>query len=154
MVGLIDISPVVNTVPVGEQEVEVYGVSIAGIAALFIRFPDIRRIMAGKVDDLDPWSLAQEFGPDVIAAVIAAGTGAPGSREAEEVAAGLGTETQIAFLDMIYHLTVPGGLKPFLKRLEGYVTVLGEGPPAKAARGARGRSGKKRASKSRKPSKV
>ena len=33
MVGLVDISPAMNTVPVGEQKVEVYGVSITEVDA-------------------------------------------------------------------------------------------------------------------------
>ena len=81
-----------------------------------------------------------------------AGTGAPANSKAEGVASKLGMEIQVAFLDMIYRLTVPGGLKPFLVRLESYMGVLEASLPKDAVRGG-GRSGKKRASKSRKVSK-
>ena len=113
MVGLVDIAPAVETVPVGDLEVAVYGVSVHGIADLLRRFPELRKLFMGKLDKAEHLI---DLGPDIVVAIIAAGTGAPGDKPAEDVARRLGIEAQIAFLDAILRLTMPGGLGPFVER--------------------------------------
>ena len=143
MVGLVDIAPAVESVPVGDQEIAVYGVSVHGIADLLRRFRELRELFAGRVDK--PEHLI-DLGPDIVVAIIAAGTGAPGDKPAEDVARRLGVEVQMAFLEAILRLTMPGGLGPFVERLERLGVLVGvEGDEPGAAP-----SGKKRASRSRK----
>ncbi|HDZ74372.1 MAG TPA: hypothetical protein ENH55_16735 [Aurantimonas coralicida] len=143
MVGLIDIAPAVETVPVGDKDVAVYGVSVHGIADLLRRFPELSKLFTGKLDK--PEHLI-DLGPDIVVAIIAAGTGAPGDNAAEDVARRLGVEVQIAFLDAILRLTMPGGLGPFAERLARLGVLFGveDDKPGAAP------SGKKRASRSRK----
>lgn len=153
MPSLLDIAPVGETVRVGDQEIPVYGISVAGVAVLLGRFPDLGRLMTGRVEDLDAGALLRDFGPAIVAAVIAAGTGDPGNEKAEAVASRLGIETQLDFLDKILRLTMPNGVDPFVARLERYMAILDSPLPGEAPARGGGRSGKDRASKSRKRSK-
>ena len=77
MVGLVDIAPITSSVVIRGQDIIITGVSARGIALLLARFPELRAVITGRevaMDDL------LKLGGDVIAAIIAAGTGAPGSR--------------------------------------------------------------------------
>ena len=77
MVGLVDIAPVTSTVFIRGHDITITGVSARGIAHLLARFPELRALMTGRevaFGDL------LKLGGDVIAAIIAAGTGSPGTR--------------------------------------------------------------------------
>lgn len=146
MVGLVDIALAVVTVTAGEQKVPVTGVSVHGVANLIGRFPELRMLMTGK--SVDAGRLI-ELGPDVVVAIIAAGTGAPGDEPAEEAARRQPIEVQADFLEAILKVTLPGGLGPLVERLErlGVLLKVEDDKPGAAP------SGKKRASKSRRRSK-
>jgi hypothetical protein len=121
MVGLLDIAPAVETVIVRGSKVPVPGVSAAGIANLLGRFPELRRMFTGnevKVEAL------QEVGGALVAAIIAAGTGTPGNEEAEKVAAALSVDEQADLLEAILKATMPGGVGPFVEKLERIGAVL------------------------------
>ena len=82
MVGLVDIAPATERVTVRGQEVEVFGVSAAGVAQLLARFPDLRKLFSGREVGADE---IMDVGGDLVAAIIAAGTGdlhPPASNEA------------------------------------------------------------------------
>lgn len=124
MVGLLDIVNVPETVMVREVPVPVHGVSVRGIAHLMTQFPEIREVLGGRQVDVTPELLVNRA-PRAIAAVIAAGCGMPGDPQAEEVAAGLGVDEQLELITAIIRKTLPGGLSPFLKRLESLTKGLG-----------------------------
>ncbi len=145
MVGLVDIAPAVAKVTVGKDEVPVYGVSAHGLAHLFGQFPELRALVMGKSVDVDR---LVKLGPDVVVSIIAAGCGAPGEAEHEEAARRLPVEVQVDFLEAILRVTLPGGLPPLAARLNRLASAAGVKPAGEAVR-----SGKARASSSRKRSK-
>ena len=114
MVGLVDIAPVTSTILVRGQDITITGVSARGIALLLARFPELRAVITGRevaMDDL------LKLGGDVIAAIIAAGTGSPGDNDAEQAADNLTLEEQADLLASIVELTMPRGLGPLVEKL-------------------------------------
>lgn len=142
MAGLLDIAPAVEAVEIRGNAVDVYGVSVKGIAYLLQRFPELRMMMSGK--SVDPEALLA-VGGDAVAAIIAAGTGYPGDKQAEEIAGKLALDEQADLLAAIVKLTMPGGIGPFVQKLNGLGLVLSAEGEA---------SGGAQATKSRKPSKA
>src|SRR5487761_448403 len=99
--SLLDIGPQSEMVPVGEEKLNVYGVSAKGIFSLLTRFPQLRTWFAGQAGQkLDIGQLVAEL-PDGIAAIIAAGCGLPGNPAAEEAAAAMAVESQLDILEAI-----------------------------------------------------
>jgi hypothetical protein len=121
MVGLIDIAPSVETVPVQGASVQVYGVSASGLALLLSRFPDLRKLMTGM--EVDTTQLLA-IGGEAVAAIIAAGCGHPGDENAEAVAAKLSLDSQADFLTAILRLTLPKGIGPFVSKLTALSGLL------------------------------
>lgn len=114
MVGLVDIAPITSSVAIRGQDITITGVSARGIASLLARFPELRALMTGREVALDE---LLKLGGDVIAAIIAAGTGAPGDAQAEAAAENLTLEEQADLLAAIVELTMPRGLGPLVERL-------------------------------------
>ncbi|MGR3593101.1 MAG: phage pre-tape measure protein [Limimaricola soesokkakensis] len=122
MVGLVDIASASATVTIRGQAVEVHGVSASSIAHLLGRFPDLRRLFSGRdvaVEDM------MAMGGEIVAAVIAAGTGATGDPEAERAADRLSVDEQADLLIEIARVTLPGGVGPFVEKLTGAGGALG-----------------------------
>ena len=115
MAGLLDIAPASEQVMVRGTAVEVTGISVKGIASLLGRFPQLQQLIQGGQLEVDS---LMELSGDMVAAIIAAGTGMPGHPVAEEKAASLGLEIQADLLEAIIRQTLPGGLGPFVARLE------------------------------------
>jgi hypothetical protein len=118
MVSLLEIADLKKTVTVRGADVAVFGVSAQGIAHLFNTFPELRVMMSGRRDSITPDSIVQ-FAPAAIAAIIAAGTGNVGDKDAEAVAARLTLGEQLNLLSAIFELTFPQGVGPFVEQLEG-----------------------------------
>jgi hypothetical protein len=116
MASLLDIAPSSATVTLRGTEVAVPGISAAGLATLMRRFPAISDLLTGKGLTLDADTLFT-VGPEGVAAIIAAGTGKPGSVEAEAVASTLTFGDQIEALAKILEVTLPEGTKKLEARL-------------------------------------
>lgn len=124
MVGLVDIAPVTTAVTIRGQEVTVTGISARGIALLLARFPELRALMTGREVALDE---LLKLGGDVVAAIIAAGTGVPGDAQAEAAADNLTLEEQADLIAAIVELTMPRGLGPLVDRLSRLGLLAGGG---------------------------
>lgn len=122
MVGLLDIAPVTEKVSVRGTEIEVLGVSAKGIAHLLSRFPELRNLITGR--GVSPEAI-MEIGGDIVAAIIAAGTGYPADKRAEEIANSLSIDEQTDLMAAILRLTMPKGFGPFVEKLAGLGTLLG-----------------------------
>ena len=75
-----------------------------------------------------------KLGGDVIAAIIAAGTGVPGDAQAEAAADNLTLEEQADLLGAIVELTMPRGLGPLVEKLSRLGLLAGGGASAMQAR--------------------
>lgn len=115
MATLLEIADVPRTVPVRGKEVEVFGVSARGLAAIMLRFPEIGKLMSGKEPDAGEIT---NMAPEAIAAFIAAGCGMPGNKDAETLAGNLGVAEQLDLIEEIVRLTFPRGIGPFVEKLE------------------------------------
>jgi hypothetical protein len=114
MAGLLDIADIVETVTINGTRVDVPGISAEGIAHLFNRFPEIRAAVTGKSVSAERWAA---MGVDAVAAIIAAGCGAPGDPAYEAKARKLPATAQADLLEAIMKVTMPDGIAPFVQRL-------------------------------------
>lgn len=131
MVGLIDIAPLTKTVPIRDVAVNVSGVSARSIAQLLARFPELRALVTGREVAIEN---LLSLGGEVVAAIIAAGTGAPGDAAAEKAADRLSVDEQADLLVAIIELTMPRGLGPFVEKLSRLGLASGGAPAMPAAR--------------------
>ncbi len=123
MVGLVDIAPVTKDVVIRGHRISVTGVSARGVAHLLSRFPDLRALVAGR--EVAPEQIIA-LGGDVVAAILAAGTGHPGDERVEAAVENLTLEEQAELLVEIARLTMPNGVGPFVEKL----SALGISPGA------------------------
>jgi hypothetical protein len=121
MVGLVDLAPRIEIVPVEGAEVAVHGISAKGLAYLLGRFPDLRRLMTGQDVGVDQLLVS---GGEAVAAIIAAGCGSPGEEYAEAVAGNLSIDVQADLLAAILRLTLPRGIGPFVAKLTALGGIL------------------------------
>jgi hypothetical protein len=113
--SLYDIANFGEDVEVGNgQKLRVKGISAQGCLVLLMRYPDFQKWIGGKALQLSDVML---LAPDVIAAVIAAGTGKPGDVDAEDIAGSLPVETQTDLVEAIYRQTFRSGFGPFALRV-------------------------------------
>jgi len=127
MPGLLDIAPSSLTVPVRGTSIPITGVSATGFAVLLQRFPVFRELLTGREPKLDAETIFK-LAPEAIAAIIAAGTGMPGSVEVEAVAASLAAHEQLELIQKIIEATMPKGVAPFVEALTAIAGVLDAGP--------------------------
>jgi hypothetical protein len=116
MTGLLDIAPATGAkVTIRGVELEVNGLSLGDIAALIGRFPKLVEVFSRQDDAV---ATIMRSGPDIIAAVIAAGCGMTSDAKAEERAASLSLEEQFDILVEVLRLTMPAGPRPFVEKLQ------------------------------------
>lgn len=115
MPGLLDIAPTSENIEIRGVAVTVSGITLKGVAQLLTRFPDLRAVFGGQ--SIEGERLA-ELGGDVVAAIIAAGCGAPGDPDIETVAAGLTVGEQLELLNAVIKITMPRGLGPFVDQIK------------------------------------
>lgn len=130
MVGLVDIAPITSSVSIRGKDISITGVSARGIASLLARFPELRALMTGREVALED---LLKLGGDVIAAIIATGTGAPGDVDAEKAADNLTLEEQADLLAAIVELTLPRGLSPLVEKMSRLGLLAGGGTSAMQA---------------------
>jgi hypothetical protein len=132
MASLLDIAPSLATVTIQATAIPVPGVSVAGLADLIRRFEPIRGMLSGENVTLSVETLC-DLGPSVVAAIIAAGTGQPGSAEHEAAAARLPLMDQAELIAKIIDVTFPAGLgkaTALLEKLAGQVGPLSTDSPS------------------------
>ena len=122
--SLHDISDFGEKVDIGDgRKLQVKGISAQGVLLLLMRFPDLQKWLSGQ-----SLTVADTFiqGPETIAAVIAAGTGAPGDTDAEDIAALLPVEVQTDVLEAVYRQTFRNGFGPFVQRVLALYAVVAQ----------------------------
>jgi hypothetical protein len=115
-------SPSAKKVSVNGTDVDVCGVSFEGAVALLGSFPELMAMFRGRVVDAGTIIAS---GPKLVAAVLAAGTGAPGDAEAMDIASKLPIGTQLDLLEAIIAVTMPDGLPAFVTRLTRLIDSMG-----------------------------
>lgn len=129
MASLLDIAAVTEKVTIGKVQIEVTGVSAAGVALLMGRFPEIKDLMAQRAVPADRWAA---IGGEALAAILAAGTGHPGDVAMEAAAAKLPLEAQADLLNAILRVTMPRGVGPFVETITALLGGLDGAPLPKA----------------------
>lgn len=112
--GLLDIAPAYEDVPVADAMLRVYGITSEDVIALFQRFPDAKNWFGGGKIDM---AALGRTAPEAIKAIIAAACRACGNLRAEERAGQFTVEEQLNILEAIGRLTFRSGFGPFVARL-------------------------------------
>ena len=141
MVGLVDIAPLAQGVPVRGQVIEVSGISAEGVANLLSRFPELGELFNGRSPTIN-FVAIQSLVPRAIKVIIAAGCGTPGDEQAEVAAGRLTIDEQADLLNAIVMLTLPHGLGPFVQKLAALGSALGVDQVGERARDRASRSPK------------
>ena len=131
MSGLLSIAPLTETVTVRGTAISVPGVSLRGVAALLVRFPELRMLVTGNADKINTDDLFAKA-PEAVAAVIAAGTGNPGDADHEAVADSLPIEAQADLITAILRVTLPNGLGALVEKLSAMGALISQDGPATA----------------------
>lgn len=126
MSSLLEIVTATKQVAVCGVSIEVYGVSAKGVAHLLGKYPELRKLMTGLEVEFEA---LLEMGGDVVAAIIAAGCGFPGNKEAEDKAEKLSLGEQADLITAIVELTLPNGVGPFIEQLQAMGARLELGEP-------------------------
>lgn len=126
MVGLVDIEivPTLQTVKFRGHDLGVCGISVETIAKLFMRYPEVKKVLESGAADVAASLL--KMSDDVVVALIAAGLGVFGDKTQEQKIASMALGEKAAILAAIVKLTMPDGLGPFVDLL----TALGLATPA------------------------
>lgn len=132
MAGLKDVVIAKEIVPIGSTEVEVVGLSYEAIGTLAEHHPKFGELAKAGTASV-PALLA--LGPEIISAILAAGTGALGDRETEDVARQLCIDDQTRLLAAILRRTMPRGAGPFGDTLMEAATALQGQSPSPASSG-------------------
>ena len=112
--SLADIGAPHEQVSIGDQKLDVYGLSVESLIELLQRFPEIGKWLAPGVVDMKEMLVAC---PKVVRAIIASSTGTPGDMKVEDVAAKLSIEVQLDILEATIRLTFKDGFGPFVQRI-------------------------------------
>src|SRR4249920_3083001 len=118
MADLLDIATLTasEVVRINGERIVVRGLHGNAVASIVSRFPNLRRLASGLVDDTVP-TVIELFGAS-IGSIIAAGCGHLGDEKYEQHAnQNLALEDQVKLLDAIIRLTCPKGFGSFLNLL-------------------------------------
>lgn len=121
MVSILDIAPAAvkgNTVTVRGQPLEVSGLSLAHIAFLVKKFPEVRKMFSGSDVSFSYDDLFDKV-PGLLYDIIVCSTGGIASYEkAVGIAKKLTVEEQVAILDATFTETFKDGVGPFVERVK------------------------------------
>lgn len=118
MADLLDIVPstAVEVVKFDGQRVTVRGISIAAIASIVVRFPELRSLGIGDDGGDIVLRMIQVCG-EAAGPIIAAGCGHLGDARYEHAAEQLLPDQQIRLIRAIFGLTFPNGIGSFIQEL-------------------------------------
>lgn len=128
MASFLDVVPVKGRVTIGDQDVDVPGLSFGCLAQLCDRFPDFAALLNGGAEAEQLMGLARS----TVVAVIAAGCGFPGDAKAEAHAGTFPADQQLVIMTEIVRVTTREGFGPFAKRVVAALDGKG-GQPVQAA---------------------
>lgn len=111
-VSLLDILPAAGLVEIGGKKVKVTGIDATVFRDLIARFPPIAAMLVERKADA---GAIMAMGPEIVAAIVAAGCGKLGDAKYEEKAARQPIGVQIDFVAKIIALTSPNGVRPFVE---------------------------------------
>ena len=118
--SLTDIGAPHERVPVGDQMLDVYGLSIDSLIDLLQRFPEAGKWLAPGAVNMNEMLAAA---PKLLQAMIASATGKPGDEPTEQIAAKLAVGTQLDILEAVMRLTFKDGFGPFVERIAVLASV-------------------------------
>lgn len=126
MVSLVDIGEPKGKVTIRGHDIDVVGMTAKDITALFMKFPELRRLVTGKADSEIMSILFAEL-PHVLATVVAACMGEGKVEDKAEIAAAekLALGEQWAIIKTTLELTFPQGAVNFLDDLLALVGQKG-----------------------------
>jgi hypothetical protein len=128
MVSLVDIVPQTRTVQLAAGELELHGLGLLQIAELFLQFPSLRNLFVEGAPEVNATELILGA-PDAVAMVVSLAAGQPEAAEKLiNVGSGLAPDELLDCVEVIYDLTFPRGIAPFLMRLGPFLGLLGAGP--------------------------
>jgi hypothetical protein len=134
MTSLLDIGPLSEEVPVNGKLVSVHGVTPEGFFYLLEKFPMLRTMFGGGVQNID-MAMLTEVAPNCVAHALAVATTDRGAyattqdwrgviAAAATVAVNLSAHHQMALFQTALRLTFPDGIGPFMKGVEALANSI------------------------------
>jgi len=124
MADLLDIAPAtsIENVKIGDQEVSVHALTMNQMATIVVRFPVLKTLLKGGVDDdFIPRLIlgcAESVGP-----IIAAGCGHINAAAYEQHAATLVVPQQVKLLKAIFRVNFPNGFGSFVEDMKSLLWI-------------------------------
>jgi hypothetical protein len=122
MVSLVDIVPQKRVVQIAAGELELRGLGLRQIAELFLIFPSLRNLSVANAPEVTAVDVIA-WAPDAIGTIIAWAADQPeAAGKIVDIGSGIAADEAFECLQVIYELTFPRGINPFLERI---VPLLG-----------------------------
>lgn len=141
MPSFVDIAPLRETVTVRGLEFEVRGVGLEDLAVILHRFPELAGLLPKATAPGAPAPVVDvrsiiALGPQIVAWLIACATGKAGDEKEEKALLGLALGEQVAFIEAIVRLSLPGGgLTPLIATFTRMMQGADDGALANGAAG-------------------
>lgn len=119
MTSIMDIGPLSDSVTLRGVKLNVNGIGADALVVLLDMFPDLHKAI-GTRKDMTPKDFIK-FGPDIVAAVIAVGTGYEVSDEVIKKIKSFTIGEQMMILAPLLKMTFPQGFHPFVEALSEVV---------------------------------
>jgi hypothetical protein len=116
MVSLVDIVAQTRTVTTAAGDVELRGLGLRQIAELFLMFPNLRNLFTQGAPAISPLEIIMGA-PEAIGTIVATCAGQPEAADRLiDVGSALTPGEMMECLEVIWNLTFPAGVSPFLDR--------------------------------------